>query len=1083
MSSKLPPSFTTLFWRVCRTSILLVFSLLLSSGLMAQSKEAAKLEKKGRKLLETEAFEEAKKVYQQLLKEDPNSVAYNYGAGLSYYNSPIEKEKALPYFESALKNSKQDTIPEILYYIGRSKHYKGDFDGAIVAYNSFKSYLSRNRGNALILLQDVNRYLVMCRHGKAFADNPKTGIQVENLGAAINSKFPDYAPVIKDDESVLLFTSRRTGSTGGEIYFDQKFFEDIYFTVFKAGEWSKASNLDPSNEVMNSTINTPFHEAAINYNGDETKLFIYRQNGIWRSDLGVEGWLPPVDMGDEINTKKFQETHVFISNDGRSMFVVSDRKEGLGGRDIFYTNRLPNGKWSDLKNLGPNINTAFDEDAPFISPDGSTLFFSSKGHNSVGGYDVFKSVWENGNWSKPENLGSPINTAGDEIYYITNARGSVGFYSSSRTGGFGDMDIFRISQECLSVNTAEIRGLVVSGDDKKPVAARIKVTDTETQQSYTFSSDPQTGKYLMRLPTRRTYDVAITSGESLINEGRFSVPRQCEYYHLYQEVQLLTIRDSANQPISQIARFNDAFFDIESVVKSNYQSSSFTGPSGKADRLLMDSLYSDYVDRLPNQVTQSDTATYHYMAYLSVLDLGERKQVDLAEYSEKDIAYQQLIDQANANLESGDLAKARLNYQAAGALKPEGDYAKMQVKSIDNLLAEREMAIEQRYADYVTAGDSAFIKAEYPKAKNEYLLALELRQDELYPKQKITEIDQLMVQMAEEGQTEQVNNQYRNYLALGDQAFDNKDYATARLNYQAAARLRPGVEYPNDRMVAIDGLVADLENQRQKEQEAIVFRQLVAEADEALKEKDFEKARTNYIAAAQIRPEDNYLNQQLAELDNQIAQAAVIASTTTTEASGEIADQVKPPGETPAEEAPKKITKSESSSTKEALAEATQPTVNKEKATDTPSNQATTEETPDPQPAVTEGPIVFKNLLFDFDKSFLKDASKAELDKLFDYLMANEEVVLRVAGHTDWIGTEEYNMSLGERRALAAVAYLKSKGLSESRISYVSFGETQPVASNTKPNGEDNPEGRLQNRRCELNINAPESAYNIVLKF
>lgn len=1071
-------------------SSLLVLLVFFAVGLegVAQSKETTKLEKKGRRMLEEEAFEEAKVVYKELLQSDPKSIEYNYGAGLSYYNSPIDKDKALPYFEAALQNSRQDTIPEILYYIGRSKHYVGDFDGALLAYSSFKSYLSRHRGNALILVQDVNRYIVMCRHGKQFTENPKESILVENLGASINSKFPDYAPVIKDDESVLLFTSRRNGSTGGELYFDQKYFEDIYYTVYKNGEWRKASNLDPSNEVMNSAINTPLHEAAINFNGDETKLFIYRQNGIWRSDLGVEGWLPPVDMGDEINTKKFQETHVFISDDGRSMFVVSDRKEGLGGRDIFYTNKLPNGKWANLNNLGPNINTAFDEDAPFISPDGSTLFFSSKGHNSMGGYDVFKSVWENGAWSKPENLGSPINTAGDEIYYITNVRGSVGYYSSSRPGGYGDMDIFRISQECMSVNTAEIRGLVVSGDEKVPMAARIKVTDTGTQQEYTFSSDPATGQYVMRLPTRRTYDVEISTQESLINKGQFTVPRQCEYYHLYQEVQILTIKDSADQPVSQIARFNDAFFDIEAVVQQNYQHQEFAGPGGQPDRQRMDSLYSDYVDRLPNQESQTDTSTYNYMAYLSVLDLGERKQVDIAQYEGKDLAYQQLIDRANESYEAGDLSKARLNYQTANGLKSDEQYATMKIKAIDDLLAERSMKLDERYTEYLSAGDSAFINEEYPKAKNEYLLALDMKQDELYPKQKITEIDQVLSQMAEDGQVEQVNNQYRNYLALGDQAFENKDFQTAKLNYQAAGRLKPNQNYPNDRIVAIDGMVANLENKRQQEQEEIAYRQLVAEADRALLEKDFEKARTNYIAAAQIKPKDDYLGQQMAELDNQIAIAAVTPSTPDPTEGTELAQKLTPATGDPKSPDPVKVTPPEPTKPEPVV-----PPTKSEPASTEKGEKGNELATGEQKPADTEKPatgekpaegtMVFKNILFDFDKNFLREASETELDKLYDYLVANEEVVLLVAGHTDWIGTEEYNMALSERRALAAVTYLKKKGLSDSRITYESYGETQPVASNTKPNGSDDPAGRQQNRRCEISVNAPESAYNIVLKF
>src|SRR5690606_17335299 len=201
---------------------------------------------------------------------------------------------------------------------------------------------------------------------------------VTNLKDNINTKGAEYAPVVKDDESLIIFTGRRHESTGGKTYNDNKQYEDIYISHREQEEWTKATKLDSSNLYINKNINTKWHDAAIAFNQSEDKLFIYRKNQIWVSDL-VEGkWSDPVKLNKNVNSS-FHNPSVYISPDEKTLIVVStDREGGYGGRDIWISTKQESGEWGELLNLGENINTEYDEDAPFMTADGKTLYFSSK---------------------------------------------------------------------------------------------------------------------------------------------------------------------------------------------------------------------------------------------------------------------------------------------------------------------------------------------------------------------------------------------------------------------------------------------------------------------------------------------------------------------------------------------------------------------------------------------------------------------------------------------------------------------------------------------------------------------------------
>ncbi|MFQ5334493.1 MAG: hypothetical protein ACE5DN_00300, partial [Flavobacteriales bacterium] len=547
---------------------LLAFSLVYQSNAFSQSKsrQEARLLKKARKLLAEINYREAKEVYEKLISTDSNNVHYNFEQGICYYNSYVDRDKSIRYFERALANMASDSIGEVFYYLGRVYHYVGRFEDAIREYNNFKQFILHNKPG-MVLQRDVERYMEMCRNGIRYYEALNSSIKITNLGSEVNSPYPEYAPVINPGETTLLFAARKKGGTGNRFYHDDKYYEDIYFSSLEDDEWSKPSKFDSTDEHISSRINTRKHEAPIIYSEDGQKLFIYRKNHVWISRFENSKWTKPVKLNANVNSRGMgaHEPSAYMTSDEKTLFITSNRKGGFGGRDIWKSEKQEDGSWGPVQNLGQLINTIYDEDAPFVSPDGKTLYFSSNGHKTMGGYDIFASKWDsvNAQWSEPVNLGAPINTPADDIYYITDEREEDGYYASSMQGGYGDMDIYHIQLSCENIPFTEVRGLVVAGKSRIPVGAAIRVRNKETGEDMgTFHSDPHTGKYLMVLPPENTYDLELaTDGYEYKHRETFTIPKQCDYYQLFQEIQVSYLRDSSGRIFAQEGHFHDAFFD------------------------------------------------------------------------------------------------------------------------------------------------------------------------------------------------------------------------------------------------------------------------------------------------------------------------------------------------------------------------------------------------------------------------------------------------------------------------------------------------------------------------------------------
>ncbi|UTW62539.1 OmpA family protein [bacterium SCSIO 12741] len=425
-----------------------------------------KLLKQARDYMQMEEFREAFKSYSELHKSDTANPNYNYELGICIYEGSFNKVASKKYFESALEKGNRADMPEMFYYLGRVYHLEHNFLFALAAYNTYlveglpKGKVGRLRK------KEVESYIQQCDEGKDLIEKDQNlldrvdrntknvskfyvegnkFIRIENLGDEVNSAFSEYGPIIMNNNRTLVFTSRRTGSTGGEVYSDGQYFEDIYEATNRSALWTDVQNVNNSKFFNGALVNSKKHNATVSISPDESQLFVYVDNHIDVLENDGENWLEPRKFSETFSRAGNQVTSATISPDGNKLYVAADRFDCIGGRDLFVSERDSSGKWGELVNMGPGINTELNEATPYMLDD-TTLFFSSAGHSSIGGYDVFVSYRSDTGWSKPQNLEIPINSPFDEVNYMLGHDRSHAYYASNRSGGYGEYDIYRITK-------------------------------------------------------------------------------------------------------------------------------------------------------------------------------------------------------------------------------------------------------------------------------------------------------------------------------------------------------------------------------------------------------------------------------------------------------------------------------------------------------------------------------------------------------------------------------------------------------------------------------------------------------------
>ncbi|PIX35592.1 MAG: hypothetical protein COZ59_05595, partial [Bacteroidetes bacterium CG_4_8_14_3_um_filter_31_14] len=499
--------------------------------------------------------------------------------------------------------------PDILWVLATGYHLNAEFDKAIELYTKYKNQLSPS--NLQAKRKEIDKRVLECNNGKELIKTP-IRVYIDNCGPNINTMYPEYSPLISADESMMMYTSRREDTYGGgRDPEDNLFFEDIYISYNDGKNWGQAKN-------VGKPLNTNNNDATVGLSPDGTQLFTFNgkaNNGdIFVSSLKGSEWTSPDDgpLRKYINTD-FHETSASFSFDGKTMYFISDRPDGFGKHDMWETHwDSEKERWAEPKNMGSTINTEYDEEGVFMHPDGRTLYFSSCGHNTMGGFDIFKSTLsDDGSWSKPENIGYPVNTPDDDLFFILSASGKHGYYSSVRDDGQGDYDIYMIifrgpeknpvlqNEDNLLANVEPItesviteqveikttrltilKGTVKDALTLNPIEASIEIVDNvKNEVISTSKSNSSTGRYLISLPSGRNYGIAVKADGYLFHSENFDIPAATNYQEITKDILL------NKMAVGQKVILKNIFFDY---AKATLRSESFP----ELDRLI--SLLTDF---------------------------------------------------------------------------------------------------------------------------------------------------------------------------------------------------------------------------------------------------------------------------------------------------------------------------------------------------------------------------------------------------------------------------------------------------------------------------------------------------------
>jgi outer membrane protein OmpA-like peptidoglycan-associated protein len=543
-----------------KAAFLLFFGcLVISANTFAQTNKAMA---DGDRFYSIKNYEQALPNFLKAIEEGSKDPMVYYKTGVCYErsNATDDKVKAIPYFEFALQNG--SGLPSSTRFDLGMLYLKDEkIQQAINNFNLYKESVKADKK----AVAEAELALETCNNAVALMSVPRD-IKVNNFGSIINTKYTEYNPVVSADESVMAFTALRPNT--GKTRTGDKFIEEVYISYNNSGNWSEPRVVPIASQynVGTAGISADGQKMLIFMGGvtDPGSLFVINKTG--------ETWSKPNLINPSINTPKFLESTASITPDGKTIYFASDRQGGQGGLDIYKTQMGANGVWSQPVNLGPEINSKSDEDAPFIHPDQKTLFFTSNGHSSMGGRDIFVTKFVNDRWTRPENMGYPVNTTSNDNYFTLIADGTRAYFSSDRKGGLGDQDIYFLNmpEESSNIPLTMIKGKILNAETGKPIPTKIYLIDNSTKNKldFVYNPDPETGNYLVILPPSKNYDMIIESEGFLPYTLNINIPNQEYFYELYQMISLRTIKQF-DVVVGQEVQVKNAFYDTDQEVKAD----------------------------------------------------------------------------------------------------------------------------------------------------------------------------------------------------------------------------------------------------------------------------------------------------------------------------------------------------------------------------------------------------------------------------------------------------------------------------------------------------------------------------------
>jgi outer membrane protein OmpA-like peptidoglycan-associated protein/tetratricopeptide (TPR) repeat protein len=557
-------------------NIVLLLLFVLPGVLTAQNIKS--LIEKGDRLLNRNDYDNALTTFLEAYNLAPEDPDINYRVGVSYLHGE-KKSRAVPFLEKAFALKPQVDL-DIDYHLGLA--YQNDHQYA-KAIQHFEEYKRKNKR----LSEIADHKIKECTIGDSLSRHPAY-VEIENIGGVINTNFHDYSPLISEDGETMIFTSNRTEDM---VMRSGLNYEDIYITRKTPSGWSTPQKISPE-------INIKYNDAAASLSPDGKILFLYYEEGngdIYTSTFTDGQWTKPIPLNKNINHPNYWETSACISSDGKKLYFTSNRPGGQGELDIYVSERDKNGEWGKAVNLGPTVNTLLNEDSPFIHHDGKTLFFSSDGHPSMGSNDIFKTELVDGKWTKPENMGYPINSVEYDGFFTLSPDKKTGYFSALRDDGKGSADIYKITflePPPKPVITASVepepiiappveepkvedyvdpiiqfhtdmeivtvlKGKVIDELSTAPLGAVITLVDNETGKVITkITSDALTGDFKIVIPHGGNYGVSTERKGYLFNSMNFNLPQFAEYQEI--DTHILMVKAEVGSKVI----LKNIFFDV-----------------------------------------------------------------------------------------------------------------------------------------------------------------------------------------------------------------------------------------------------------------------------------------------------------------------------------------------------------------------------------------------------------------------------------------------------------------------------------------------------------------------------------------
>lgn len=513
-------------------------------------------------------FKEVLVIFQEAYAFNPNNAELNMKMGncLLYTN---QKYNAKKHLDKALELNK-DISPMLYFYLGQTEQLDCNWAQAIKYYKTFEE-TAKNR-LAEEYKKISGKYKKECKFGKELKANPVRA-WVDNI-KPVNSTLDDYSPCLSADGELLMFTSNRDNG-----HKKNKFGEydgDIYSSTLNGRNWSKAKN-------VGTPLSTPNDEtaSALAYDGQRLLLF-KEENGnmdIYESILDGVLWGAPKRKLSKIPNTEFNETYATYEPQDIKVFYIYDGME-RGDKEIFVSGLMvytiaDYNKWGKGQSIGQPVTTRYNEGSVYVHPDGNTMYFSSQGHNSMGGYDIFKTTRnELEQWTKPINLGYPINTPYDDLFYGSTANGKYAYIASNRAGGSGGLDLYKVtywgpdkqmlvgSEDFLLASIAKpiqdvhiesavdvekksltvFKGTVIDAISRNSIAADIEIMDNDKGKMFSkFKSNSATGKFLLSLPAGKNYGIAVKAKGYLFHSENFNIPAKSDFNLVNKEIELKNI--------------------------------------------------------------------------------------------------------------------------------------------------------------------------------------------------------------------------------------------------------------------------------------------------------------------------------------------------------------------------------------------------------------------------------------------------------------------------------------------------------------------------------------------------------------